>query len=141
MLVKDVMHTGFVCIYPQASLYEAAEKMVANRVEVLLVTEGERLVGVVGLRDLFTTPLPAHYGLAMFERHSEAQLLANWKTILVRNMMNDRIRSVKEESSPLEAAATMVNSGKHPLPVLRAGQVVGVVDRADVVRGLLGVKS
>jgi len=130
MLVKDVMRTKFVCIQPQASLYEAAEKMVANRVEVLLVMEGERLVGVVGLRDLFTAPLPANYGMAMFERHSEAQLLADWKCIPVHNVMNDRIRSVKEESPLLEAAATMVNTGKHPLPVLRAGQVVGTIDRA-----------
>jgi CBS domain-containing protein len=141
MLVKDVMHSEFICIHPQASLYEAAEKMVANRAEVLLVMDSERWVGVVGLRDLFTAPLPARYGMAMFERHSEAQLVADWKTILVSNVMNDRIRSVKEESSLLEAAATMVNTGKHPLPVRRAEQVVGVIDRGDVVRALLGVKS
>jgi len=139
MLVKDAMRSGFVCILPQASLYEAAQTMLSSRVEALLVMEGARLVGVVGLRDLFTAPLPAHYGIAMFERHSEAQLLADWKSIPVRNIMNDRVRSVTEEATVLQAAATMVNSGKHPLPVLRAGQVVGVIDRADVVRALLGV--
>jgi len=51
--------------------------------------------------------------------------------------MNDRVRSVTEEATVLQAAATMVNTGKHPLPVMRAGQVVGVIDRADVVRALL----
>jgi len=139
MLVKDVMHSEFVCIQPQVSLYEAAQKMLASGVEALLVMEGARLVGVVGLRDLFTAPLPAHYGLAMFGGRDEARLLADWKTIPVSNVMNDRVRSVKEESPLLEAAATMVNTGKHPLPVLRAGQVVGVIDRADVVGALLGV--
>jgi CBS domain-containing protein len=65
------------------------------------------------------------------------QLLADWKCIPVRNVMNDRVRSVTEEATVLQAAATMVNTGKHPLPVMRAGQVVGVIDRADVVRALL----
>ena len=139
MLVKDAMRSELVYIRPQASLYEAAEKMLASGVEALLVMEGGRLVGVVGIRDLFTAPLPSHYGMAMFERHSEVQLLADWKCTPVQNVMNDRVRSVKEEASLLEAAATMVNSGKHPLPVMRTGQVVGVIGRADVVRALLGV--
>jgi len=139
MLVKDVMHSEFVCIQPQVSLYEAAQKMLASGVEALLVMENERLVGVVGLRDLFTAPLPSHYGMAMFDGRNEAQLLADWKCIPVRNVMNDRVRFVTEEATVLQAAATMVNSGKHPLPVLRAGQVVGTIDRADVVRALLGV--
>ena len=139
MLVKDAMHSEFVCIQSQVSLYEAAQKMLAGGVEALLVMENEGLVGVVGLRDLFTAPLPSHYGMAMFDGRNEAQLLADWKCIPVRNVMNDRVRSVNEEASLLQAAATMVNSGKHPLPVMRAGRVVGVIDRADVVRALLNV--
>jgi CBS domain-containing protein len=51
--------------------------------------------------------------------------------------MNEKVMSVVEETTLLRAVELMVNSGKHPLPVLRNGKVVGVISRIDVVRGLL----
>jgi CBS domain-containing protein len=59
MIVKDCFHTELVQIHPDALLLEAAERMLASNTETLLIMEGNRLLGVIGLRDLFTAPVPS----------------------------------------------------------------------------------
>jgi CBS domain-containing protein len=137
MVVKDVMNTRVLSIEPQATLLEAAKKMLADGIDTLLVIENDELLGVIGLRDLFTAPIPAHYGNFMLRHENEAQLLNIWQSTPVQNLMNEKVISVSEETTLLRAVELMVNSGKHPLPVLRDGKVLGVISRADVVRELL----
>jgi len=138
MLVKDFMHTNVLQIQRHATLREAAEIMLANRVDALVI-EGEdgTLQGVVGLRDLFTAPIPAHYGNPMFRHDNESQLLEVWTTVTVQDLMNDKVLSVSEETTLMRALELMVNTGKHPLPVLRDGRVVGIISRSDIARAVL----
>ena len=56
MLVKDVMQFRMVSISPDATLGAAAEAMLTQGVDTLMVMDGERWLGVMGLRDLFTAP-------------------------------------------------------------------------------------
>jgi CBS domain-containing protein len=135
------MCSEVVTISPDATLQEAADTMLRQCVETLLVMEAGALVGVVGLRDLFTTPRLASYGGRMTERRSEEALLETWSDTDVRRQMNDQPIVVSEELPLLAAAALMVNSGKHPLPVLRDGKVVGIISRSDVVRAVLGLRQ
>ena len=137
MLVKDIMRTEVLHIGPQATLMEAAEKLLVNRVDTLLVLKGDELLGVIGLRDLFTAPIPAHYGNPMVQHDNGAQLLNIWNTMPIQDLMNEKVITIREETSLLRAAQLMVNSGKHPLPVLRGGKVVGVISRSDIARALL----
>ena len=141
MLVKDVTQIQVVSIDPDATLLEAAEMMLGQNVDTLLVSREDQLLGVVGLRDLFTAPIPAHYGNSMLHRDREDELLNTWRTTPVRNLMNERVLSVNENMTLLRALELMVNSGKHPLPVLREGKVVGVISRIDIVRALVGQQS
>jgi CBS domain-containing protein len=137
MFVKDSMHTELSSVQKETSLLEAAEIMVALVVDTLLVLEQGKLVGVIGLRDLFTAPVPAHYGGGMAGRRDEDQLLDVWRTTPVKNLMNEQAITVTEDTPLIRAAELMVNTGRHPLPVLRDGIVVGAISRADVVRMLL----
>jgi CBS domain-containing protein len=139
MRVKDAMCSEVVAIGPDATLQEAADSMLIHHVKTLLVMEDGVLVGVIGLRDLFTTPRHASYGGRMTERRSEEALLESWQSTDVRMQMNDQPLVVSEELPLLAAAALMVNGGKHPLPVLRDGQVVGVISRSDVVAAVLAL--
>jgi CBS domain-containing protein len=137
MIVKDCFHTELVQIHPDATLLEAAERMLASNTETLLVMEGNRLLGVIGLRDLFTAPVPAYYGNTMLHHENEAKLLRIWKTTPVRNLMNERVLAVNEGVTLLRALQLMINTGKHPLPVLRDGKVIGTISRMDIVRALV----
>ncbi len=138
MLVKDYMQSDVFHIDPEATLLEAAEKLLGSGVDTLLILNGDELLGVIGLRDLFTAPVPAHYGNPMIRHDSEAQFLEIWKATPVQSLMNENVLSVTEDTTLMRALEIMVNSGKHPLPVLKDGKVIGVIARTDIVRALLG---
>jgi CBS domain-containing protein len=112
--------------------------MMEHCVDTLLVMENDQLHGIVGLRDLFTVPIPAHYGGKMLHHEDEAHLLKIWVETPVQNLMNEQVLTVREDMDLLRALELMVNTGKHPLPVLRDGQVVGVISRMDITRALVG---
>jgi acetoin utilization protein AcuB len=141
MLVKEVMSESLATIGAEATLEEAAQTMLARGVDALLVMDGKRLAGIIGLRDMFTAPRSASLAERMPGRLTELDLRAVWRSQTVRNQMTDQVLTVTEELPVMEAAALMANLGKHPLPVLRAGKVVGTIDRWDVVRALLGLES
>ena len=135
--VQDVMSPEIPSISPQATLREAAERMSMLNVSTLFVIEGGRLAGVIGLRDLFTVPIPAHYPGAALRQRDLVQFRQTWENSPVKHLMNENLLTVTEETPVLKAAEIMINSGKHPLPVVRAGQVVGVVTRMAIVRAIL----
>ncbi len=137
MIVKDFMRSNVVCISSQSTLRAAAEKMIREGVETLFVIENDQLVGVIGIRDLFTLPVPASYGGPMRSRQDEETLVRQWGITPIVQLMNTQIISVTEERPLMSAAEIMVNKGKHPLAVLRGNQLVGTVDRTDVIRALL----
>ena len=137
MLVKDAMQPGVVHIHPAVTLHEAAEKMLAHGVDTLFVMDDGRLLGVIGLRDLFTTPVSASRGGRMSDWRSEQQLAEAWQRQTVENVMNEQVLTVSDDLPLLRTASLMVNSGKHPLPVTRDGEIVGVIGRMDIVRALL----
>jgi CBS domain-containing protein len=137
VIVKDVMRSNFVCISSQSTLRAAAEKMIHERVETFFVIENDQLVGVIGIRDLFTLPVPASYGRPMRSRQDEEALVRRWGTTPIVQLMNTQIISVTEECPLMSAAEMMVNKGKHPLAVLRGNHLVGTIDRTDIIRALL----
>lgn len=49
--ISDVMSAPLITIEPNASLNEAARKMVSNRIRRLPVVEGHKLVGIIAVAD------------------------------------------------------------------------------------------
>lgn len=141
MLVREIMRSEVPCIHPHASLREAAERMARHGLQGLLVMDEGQLVGMLGIRDLFTAPRTALDGTRMDEHQTEASLVERWRRQRVATLMNTQVLAVTERTPLIQAAALMANSGKHPLPVVRDGQVIGVIDRADVVRALLALNG
>lgn len=140
MLVCDVMTPNVPTIAADAMLASAAEKMLAEHTDTLFVVEGERLVGTIGLRDLFTAPIPAHFEGATLRQSDLDALRQVWNRTRVEHLMNTNVLSVTEDTPLLKAAEIMINSGKHPLPVLRQGAVVGMITRQAVVRAVLAAR-
>jgi len=54
----------------------------------------------------------------------------------VRRVMSSPVVSIDEDSDIADAASLMLREGIARLPVLRDGRLVGIVTRADIVRGL-----
>jgi len=136
MIVKDAMIKNFATITPQSSLLMAAELMFREGISTLFVANDDNVIGVIGIRDLFTCPIPASYGQAM-PGHTENTLIQQWKDAPVENLMYQYIVSVPEDYPLMTAAALMVNEGKYPLLVKKGKKVVGVIGRLEIINALL----
>jgi CBS domain-containing protein len=62
-------------------------------------------------------------------------------SILVSDVMTKQVRSVEPDLPLLELERILVQSGVGGAPVVRAGALVGVVSRTDVVRRLLAAQE
>lgn len=117
--VGDIMTRGPVTITPGASMAKAARIMLENKFTALPVLEGGRLVGILTNSDLMRCIIAEYPGLK--------------KVIPVQNYMSDEVVTVEEDTTLLEAHRLMGTKRIRSLPVLRAGQLVGLVTRTDLM--------
>jgi len=120
----------------RSSLRTIAEVMIQKKVETVFVVENEKVLGVLGIRDLFTLPIPASFGGPM-QRQVEESLINRWTEPPVENLMNQDVIRKPEDYPLMLAAEMMVNRGKHPLAVMQGEKMVGTIDRRDIVQALL----
>jgi CBS domain-containing protein len=107
---------------PEATVYEAIEKMVANNVGALLVMEGVALVGIVTERDYLRR-------IAVEGRTS--------KETRVAAIMTSRPNTVGLSTSVERCMQTMTERRIRHLPVMAANRVAGIVSIGDIVKSLL----
>ena len=122
MKVKDLMTRYPERIRPDAPLVEASQKMLALDVGMLIVSEGEEIVGTLTDRDIVI--------------HAIA-LGAHPHATLVRSVMNPRVVCCFESWTVEEAIALMEEHRVRRLPVLSEEErVIGVLSLGDLaVRG------
>ena len=145
MQAKDVMTTAVTTIEDDATVQEAAQLMLQRGVSALpVMDEKDRLVGIISEGDLVrraelgTEKVYGSWWLRFLAFPSESAAADFVKTHAsrVRDVMTSPAISVSE-ATPLEKVALLLE--KHRIkrvPVLRAGQLVGIVSRADLVRRL-----
>jgi CBS domain-containing protein len=115
----DVMTRKFVCVEPDSTLGEVAERMGEAATGSALVLELGRLCGIVTSRDVLRA-------VAEHAHPSEAR---------VRQWMTPEPVTGNRELPTDEAARMMLAGGFHHLPVVEDGRPVGVVG----LRSALGV--
>ena len=113
MQLKDVMTPGVEVIAPEASIYEAAEKMSHLDVGPLPVCDGERLVGMLTDRDITVRAVAAGRDPRMTH---------------VRDIMTPDVVYGFEDQDVQDAVRLMEQYQIRRLPVLNRGQqLVGMV--------------
>lgn len=120
LTAQQIMTTGVVTIQPEASINEAIELLLQKQVGGLpVVDEGGNLVGMI----------------------TEYALLA---MVYDKNVLHERVSSfmtrqllfVEYDVPITEIANKFILHRVRRLPVTRAGRLVGLVSRSDVLRGL-----
>ena len=113
-------------IGPDASVYDAIARMDEHKVGALFVIEDSRLVGVISERD---------YSRKVILQHRAS------KETLVREIMTTPVIYV-EASTPLSECMRIIDRERvRHLPVMEAGQLVGVVSIGDVVRTIIAQQA
>jgi len=127
MLVKDRMTSNPITINTETTFPEAFRIMREKRIRHLPVMDKkERLVGIVARTDLLhASPSPAT-SLSIFELN---YLLAN---LHVEEVMTSPPITVSEEIPLEEAARVMVEKKIGCLPVMRDGDLVGMITETDI---------
>ena len=121
--VRDLEPHAPVCVRPNTTLREAIDTMNRVRLGCVLVTQGDRLVGILTERDVLRQVV----GKLDLDAAVEKAMTPNPQTIRI-------------ESSIAFALNKMHVGGYRHLPVVDAkGSPVGVVSVRDVVRFIVGL--
>ncbi len=118
MMVKDAMNKNVVTMDPDVTVQEAAKKMVGAGTKFIIVTENEKLVGIVTEWD-FVKKIA---GEEEFKENAKLKTIMTKKVIVV--MPDTEIR---------EAAEIMASNNIKKLPVVDKNVLIGVVTAMDIV--------
>ncbi len=152
VLVKDIMTPDPVTVQVDSPIREAAGLLRKYHIGGLPVMEGDRVVGIVTETDIIslldTGDLSSDLWLPSPLEVIEIPIreFINWEKtkraltdisdMEVRRVMSTPVITIDEESDIVDAASLMLRKRIARLPVLRDGKLVGIVTRADIVRGI-----
>ena len=126
--VSDIMSVSPVTIAPSASVHEAQALMQQRKIRHLPVLQEGRLVGMISDRDIrLVLPSPAT-SLSVWEiRHLLDKLT-------VGEVMTYFVMTTTPDSPVTEVVGRMLGHKVGALPVVEDCQVVGILNRTDVLR-------
>jgi CheY-like chemotaxis protein len=101
----------------------------------------DRFIGLIRFSDLLRATLPAVLGNSPYSTYFTGMFLAQCKVIgnlRISEFFNDMDVSVTEEIPLMEAIHVMVENHLITLPVLRDGELVGILRETDIVGEMAG---
>ncbi len=133
MLVEKRMKRDPVTLTPDDSFRHAMTLIRQKGIRHLPVVEGSQLVGIVTDRDIRqASPSPA----TSLEIHELHYLLEKVK---IREMMTKKVYTVAPDTPIEEAARLMLQHKIGGLPVLQAGNLVGIITETDILSAFVDV--
>ncbi|MEZ4593621.1 MAG: CBS domain-containing protein, partial [Chloroflexota bacterium] len=131
MLVKRRMSTPVITVQPDMSVPDCLKLMQREKIRRTPVVENGRLVGIVSDKDLLNAS------------PSDATSLSIWEInylvsrIKVKDVMTKNVLTITEEMPIEEAARIMVDNKVGGLPVVKNGDVIGLITETDLFKLLL----
>jgi len=143
------MKRNVISIPETSTIREAAAVIVKKHIGLLPIVDKEnKLVGIVGLRDLMNLELPdfvqfiedvdfvQDFG-AVETTHPRAKTIEK----PVKSLMRDAI-TVEEDCGLLRAYALMLQQNLHDMPILsKDGKLMGIASRVDIGVAILSAWS
>lgn len=142
MIVADVMSRALVTLMPGHSVKHAAQIMLDHNVSGLPVVDGDgQLVGILTEGDLLRRVEFGPSGerplwIAANAPEGTARDYVRSHSWRVSDVMSRPVATITEEATLADAAVIFGTRGIKRLPVVRDGQLVGIVSRADLLRRL-----
>lgn len=118
MIVKDIMNKNVLTTEPDVTVQEAAKKMVDGGTKFLIVTEKEKLVGIVTEWDF----LKKIAGEEEFKENAKLETIMTKKVIVV-----------PPDTDIREAAEIMASNNIKKLPIVEKNVLIGVVTAMDII--------
>lgn len=142
---KDIMTREVKTVAPQATLREAAELLATHGISgAPVVDESGQVVGIISESDILdekkryrALPRMALWGLRPIPEDFLREAYQEGLSLQVERLMSRDVITAEEETPVEELVRLMVSRRINRVPILREGQLVGIVTREDALRGLL----
>jgi len=130
LIVADAMREISYRVYPETPFAEIVDLMVRRTVHAIPVVGHEyEFMGLITTGDALEFLLPR------FRKGERPDVRS---TLTAGDVMTRSVMCVSEDQSLVDAANSMVNRDVEQIPVVREGELVGMIDRNSVLRMLLG---
>jgi CBS domain-containing protein len=152
MKVHEIMTPDPIVIQVNTPVREAAGLLRKNRIGGLPVMDGDRVAGVVTESDIISLltvdepsedlwlPSPLEIIEVPIREYinwgKTKKALASIGNMEVREVMTEPAITIEADADIEEAAALMLKEGIARIPVMKNERLVGIVTRADIVRGI-----
>lgn len=134
MLIKDQMTPNPISGHPEMPVTEAQELMQKNNIRHLPILDAHgKLVGLVTQRSLMNA-VPSD--ISKFSPFVVNYVLAKIKA---RNIMVKDVVTITEDTALEEAARIMADKKIGCLPVMRDGELVGIISDNDLFTTMVGL--
>ena len=123
--VRDILKvkgTDVWCVDPDATVFDALQRMAEKEVGALVVTEGAQVVGLISERD--------------YARKVVLQGRAS-PTTLVKEIMISPVVYIHLDQAIEECMALMTEKRTRHLPVIEDGKLVGLISIGDIVKSII----
>jgi CBS domain-containing protein len=144
MRAAQIMSLGVITVSADASVFEAAERLVGAGVSAVPVVDGTgRIVGIVSEADLMrraeigTEPHKSWLQRFFADDATAAAEYVSLHARRVRDVMTGHVVTVQEDAPLREVADIMAKHKVKRVPVQRGDIFVGIVSRADLIQALL----
>jgi len=144
---KDIMTKAVITVSPDMEIVHAAKILLENRINgAPVVDETGKLVGILCQSDLIAQqkklPIPSFFtfldGLitltSMKQMEKEVQKIA---AVTVAQAMTPDPMTVQPDTDIEAVAALMVDQSFHTIPVVEEGELLGIVEKEDILKTLM----
>ena len=116
--VSSIMTKNLVTIQAQDTVQTAKEIMVSKRIQHLPVVDGDSLIGLISIQDLFKSNLNQ----------------SDYANTKVETMMTKKLATLEPTDKIGTAAEVFMEHLFHALPVVENGKLLGLVTTFDILR-------
>ena len=149
MRAADIMSAPVVSVGPDTPVKEIAALLFEKRISAVPVLEEGRLIGLVSEGDLLRrkeigtnrTARAGSWWLRMFNVDPTPAEYVKSHARRAQDVMTRDVVTVAPEAPVAEIATLLESHGIKRVPVLRDGQLVGIVSRANLVQALAAMPS
>ncbi len=148
LTAREIMTREVVTVTTETSLKELASKFVETRYSNMPVLDHKgKLVGVISETDLIEQQKPLHIPtvMALFDgvfyldsEKSFKEQVDRVTATTVGELCNKKPITCGPDATVREIASLMSKHKVHLLPVVEAGNMIGVVSRLDMIRSMEG---
>jgi CBS domain-containing protein len=123
--VRDILRvkgTDVWCIDPDATVFDALQRMAEKEVGALVVTEGAQVVGLISERE--------YARKVVLEGRTSP-------TTLVKEIMITPVMYIHLDQAIEECMSLMTEKRTRHLPVIEDGKLVGLISIGDIVKSII----